>query len=51
MNFTWSFSSLKDYVNCPKKYQEDKVLKRWEEWLEYEAGIMENIAVRGDRMH
>ena len=27
MNFTWSFSSLKDYVNCPKQYQEVKVLK------------------------
>jgi len=29
MNFTWSFSSLKDYVNCPKQYQEVKVLKRF----------------------
>jgi hypothetical protein len=29
MNFTWSFSSLKDYVNCPKQYQEIKVLKRY----------------------
>ena len=29
MNFTWSFSSLKDYVNCPKQYQEIKVLKRF----------------------
>jgi hypothetical protein len=28
-NFTWSFSSLKDYINCPKKYQEVKVLKRY----------------------
>ena len=28
MNFTWSFSSLKDYINCPKQYQEVKVLKR-----------------------
>lgn len=27
--FTWSFSSLKDYVNCPKQYQEVKVLKRF----------------------
>jgi hypothetical protein len=30
MNFTWSFSSLKEYVNCPKQYQELKVLKRYE---------------------
>ena len=29
MNFTWSFSSLKDYVNCPRQYQEIKVLKRF----------------------
>jgi len=29
MSFTWSFSSLKDYINCPKQYQEIKVLKRF----------------------
>jgi hypothetical protein len=29
MNFTWSFSSLKDYINCPKQYQEVKVLKQF----------------------
>ena len=29
MEFTWSFSSLKEYVNCPKQYQEVKVLKRF----------------------
>jgi tRNA-(ms[2]io[6]A)-hydroxylase len=29
----------------------EKVLKRWDEWLEYEAEIMKNIDVRGDRMH
>jgi len=29
MEFTWSFSSLKDYVNCPRQYQEVKVLKRF----------------------
>ena len=27
--YTWSFSSLKDYLNCPKQYQEIKVLKRF----------------------
>jgi CRISPR/Cas system-associated exonuclease Cas4 (RecB family) len=26
----WSFSSLKDYVNCPRQYAEIKVLKRFE---------------------
>lgn len=30
MNYTWSFSSLKDYVNCPRQYHEIKVLKRFE---------------------
>lgn len=30
MNFTWSFSSLKDFINCPKQYHEVKVLRRFE---------------------
>ena len=29
MSFTWSFSSFKQYTNCPKQYQEIKVLKRF----------------------
>ncbi|MET0300606.1 MAG: tRNA-(ms[2]io[6]A)-hydroxylase [Flavitalea sp.] len=28
-----------------------KVRKRWQEWLNYEAGIMKEIEVRGDRIH
>lgn len=32
MNYTWSFSSLKDYINCPKQYQEVKVLKRFQKF-------------------
>lgn len=31
--------------------KKDKVKKRWKEWLEYEAGIMKQLEVRGDRMH
>lgn len=27
--YTWSFSSLKDFVNCPKQYHEVKVLKQF----------------------
>lgn len=27
------------------------VRKRWKEWLDYEAGIMQTLAVRGDRIH
>jgi len=29
MDFTWSYSALKDYINCPRQYQEVKVLKRF----------------------
>ena len=29
----------------------EKVLSRWEEWLEYEAGIMKKLEPRGDRIH
>lgn len=31
--------------------EEAKVQKRWKEYLEYEAGIMQELEVRGDRMH
>ncbi|HEY4155700.1 MAG TPA: tRNA-(ms[2]io[6]A)-hydroxylase [Puia sp.] len=29
----------------------EKVRKRWAEWLQYEAGIISKIDVRGDRIH
>jgi tRNA-(ms[2]io[6]A)-hydroxylase len=29
----------------------DRILARWEEWLEFEAGIMQRMDVRGDRIH
>ena len=29
----------------------DKVRKRWAEWLEYEAGVINNLEIRGDRIH
>jgi len=28
-----------------------KVRQRWKEWLAYEAQVLENLEVRGDRMH
>jgi len=31
--------------------EKEKVLARWEEWLVFEAGIMQKIDVRGDRIH
>lgn len=29
MDFTWSYSALKQYTNCPKQYQEMRVLKNY----------------------
>ena len=29
----------------------EKVKKRWAEWLTFEAGLMKNMEVRGDRIH
>ena len=31
--------------------EREKVLHRWEEWLEFEAGVMKTLVVRGDRIH
>ena len=30
---------------------EEKVRKRWKEWLKYEAGVMQKLEIRGDRIH
>jgi tRNA-(ms[2]io[6]A)-hydroxylase len=29
----------------------EKVLQRWEEWLKYEAEVMQSMQLRGDRIH
>jgi len=29
----------------------ETVRKRWNQWLEYEAGVIRNLEVRGDRIH
>jgi tRNA-(ms[2]io[6]A)-hydroxylase len=29
----------------------EKVRRRWKEWLEYEAEVIENLELRGDRIH
>lgn len=29
----------------------EKVRSRWKEWLAYEAGVIKNLEVRGDRVH
>ena len=30
MEYTWSYSSLKDYLNCPKQYHQVKVIRAYE---------------------
>lgn len=40
------------FIDLAKEYGEEEVVKaRWQEYLEFEAGIMKDLAVRGDRMH
>lgn len=34
-----------------KYFGEDTAWNRWQEFLQYEAGVMEKLEVRGDRMH
>lgn len=29
----------------------EKVRKRWKEWLDYEADVIKNLEIRGDRIH
>jgi tRNA-(ms[2]io[6]A)-hydroxylase len=40
------------FIELAETYvSKDKVRKRWKEWLEYEAGVMEGAELRGDRIH
>jgi tRNA-(ms[2]io[6]A)-hydroxylase len=40
------------FINLAENYLgKEKVKKRWAEWLTFEAGLMKNMAVRGDRIH
>ncbi|MDE0560322.1 tRNA-(ms[2]io[6]A)-hydroxylase [Algoriphagus sp. NF] len=40
------------FIDLARKYQDpEKVNKRWKEWLEFEAEVMKNMELRGDRMH
>ena len=40
------------FIDLARTYQpEDKVWKRWGEWLQYEAGVIKELELRGDRMH
>lgn len=40
------------FIELAETYiDKDRVRKRWQEWLAYEAMVMQKIAVRGDRIH
>ena len=40
------------FINLSETYfDKEKVRIRWNEWLAYEANIMDSIEVRGDRIH
>jgi tRNA-(ms[2]io[6]A)-hydroxylase len=40
------------FVELAETYiDKEKVRRRWKEWLNYEADIIQNLEVRGDRIH
>jgi tRNA-(ms[2]io[6]A)-hydroxylase len=40
------------FIDLAKTYfDEDRVKKRWQEYLNYEATVMNELSLRGDRMH
>ena len=40
------------FIELAETYSDkEKVRKRWNEWLNYEAEIIKNLAPRGDRLH
>lgn len=40
------------FIDIASKYiNKDKVRSRWEEWLDYEAMVLNALDVRGDRVH
>lgn len=40
------------FIELAETYMnKEKVRARWAEWLDYEAGIMQEIELRGDRIH
>jgi tRNA-(ms[2]io[6]A)-hydroxylase len=41
-----------NFIELARKYKpEEKVNARWKEWLTYEAEIIRELGLRGDRMH
>ena len=40
------------FIELAETYiEKEKVRKRWAEWLQYEATVINNLEVRGDRIH
>lgn len=40
------------FIELAETYiEKEKVKKRWQEWLAFEAGVMKEMEVRGDRIH
>jgi tRNA-(ms[2]io[6]A)-hydroxylase len=40
------------FINLADHYNNKNLVRlRWKEWLEYEAGVMNEMAIRGDRIH
>jgi len=40
------------FIQLAETYiDKEKVRRRWKEWLKYEAGIMQELELRGDRIH
>ncbi|HRF76650.1 MAG TPA: tRNA isopentenyl-2-thiomethyl-A-37 hydroxylase MiaE [Chitinophagales bacterium] len=42
----------KMFISLANNYiNPDKVKKRWQEWLEFEASVMKNMQLSGERIH
>lgn len=40
------------FIELAETYMDKELVRqRWKEWLEYEAGVMQNLEIRGDRIH
>lgn len=40
------------FIELAETYiDKEKVRRRWKEWLEYEAEVIKNLEIRGDRIH
>lgn len=40
------------FIELARKYNDPELVnKRWQEWLTYEAEVLQNLELRGDRMH